>query len=84
MSMSWSINPKIWWTSSRHVLSQQAHLIDAHSHEGLVAAILQIQPEVAGAALEDLSNVVHLDVEDLDVHLVERNGPQNLKNEISN
>ena len=81
--MSWSINPKIWWTSSRHLFSQQAHLIDAHSHEGLVAALLQMPPEVAGAALEDLSNVVHFDVENLDVHLVERNGPQNLNYKIS-
>ena len=40
-------------------------------------------PEVAGAALEDLSNVVHFDVENLDVHLVERNGPQNLNYKIS-
>ena len=35
-------------------------------------------PEVTGTTLKDLSNVVHLNVEDLDVHLVERNGPQNL------
>ena len=60
-----------------------SHLVDAHHHEGLVAALLQMPPEVVGAALEDLSHVVHLDVEDLDVHLVERNGPQNLNYKIS-
>ena len=37
-------------------------------------------PEVLGVALEDMSHVVHLNVEDLDIDLVERNGPQDLKN----
>ena len=59
------------------------NLVDPDPHEGVVAVLLQVPPEVIGAAFEDLSHVVHLYVEDLDVHLVERDGPQDLFHRIS-
>ena len=60
------------------ILYQLAYLIDPDLHEVVVAVLLQVPPQVSRAALEDLSDVVHLDVEDLDVDLVERDGPQDL------
>ena len=60
------------------ILYQSANLVDPDLHEVVVAVLLQVPPQVSRAALKDLSDVVHLDVEDLDVDLVERDGPQDL------